>query len=100
MLEIWAGTGLLQLLREVLLYPELPNKQGNRHHIKKLSSLSVPLLSFWPGLWTQTCGFPNHRDHCWCTAMTKPPIRTFPKEYDFHTGSKLQQKERVVLLSV
>lgn len=48
MLEIWAGTGLLQLLREVLLYPELPSKQGNRHHIKKLSSSSVSSLFVLP----------------------------------------------------
>lgn len=47
-LEVWAGTGLLQLLREMLLYPELPSMQGDRYHIKKPSSSSVSSLFVLP----------------------------------------------------
>lgn len=47
-MEIWAGTGLLWLQREMLLDPELPSKQGDRHHIKKPSSSSVSSLFVLP----------------------------------------------------
>lgn len=48
MLEIWAGTGLLQLLEGSAAVSELPSYQGDRHHKKKLSSSSVHLSLAWP----------------------------------------------------
>lgn len=63
LLLLWRGTGYFRsrlcwryglgqdycsCLREVLLYPELPSYQGDRHHKKKLSSSSVHLSLAWP----------------------------------------------------